>query len=70
LWNIRFDYLVENPKEVWYRLAEVLNNKPQQKTIVFAMKVLDLITLIAKGHYAKFPLNIPIPLDMHVARML
>ncbi|OYT57488.1 MAG: hypothetical protein B6U76_00860 [Desulfurococcales archaeon ex4484_217_2] len=69
LWSKGLDYLAENPKEVWYRLAGALNNRPQQKTIVFAMKVLDLITLIVKGHYAKFPPNVSIPLDMHVARM-
>ena len=69
LWGKGLDYLAENPKEVWYGLAGALNNRPQQKTIVFTMKVLDLITLIVKGCYAKFPPNIPIPLDMHVARM-
>lgn len=69
LWSTDFSYLAENPIVVWYRLAKTLNNKPYQKSIVFTMKVLDLITLIVKGRYANFPHNIPIPLDLHVARM-
>jgi len=69
LWSMDFSYLAENPTKVWYKLAKTLNNKPYQKSIVFTMKVLDLITLIVKDRYAHLPHNIPIPLDLHVARM-
>lgn len=39
------------------------------KTIAYAMKILDLISLISKGHYAEFPINSPKPVDDHIARM-
>ena len=33
------------------------------------MKVLDLISLLVNGSYANFSRDVPIPLDVHVARM-
>jgi len=69
LWDRGYMYYSDRPREIWYRLAEALGNRPDQKTIAFAMKVLDLISLLVNGSYANFPRNVPIPLDVHVARM-
>lgn len=57
------------PVEVWERLAETLDNPPHKKTIVFAMKVYDIIHLIANDEYLDFPTDIPIPCDLHVERI-
>ena len=40
-----------------------------RKTIVFSMKVLDIVSLIVKGEYANFPIRVPIPLNYHVTAM-
>ncbi len=69
LWDRAYKYYSDKPIEIWYRLARALGNRPDQKTIVFAMKVLDLISLLVNGSYANFPRSVPIPLDIHVARM-
>ena len=69
LWSTAYRYYSTRPVEVWHRLARALNNPPHRKTIVFAVKVLDLISLIAEGRYSQLPHTIPIPLDIHVARM-
>jgi len=39
------------------------------KTIAYAMKILDIISLISKGHYVEFRREPPIPVDDHIARM-
>jgi N-glycosylase/DNA lyase len=41
----------------------------KRKTIVFAMKVYDIIHLIENGTYLDFPQNIPIPCDLQVERV-
>jgi len=69
LWDRAYKYYSDRPTEIWYGLAKTLGNRPDQKTIVFAMKVLDLISLLVNGSYANFPRDVPIPLDVHVARM-
>lgn len=41
----------------------------EMKTIVMAMKVFDLVHLIYYDDYARFPEDIPIPVDIHVKRI-
>jgi N-glycosylase/DNA lyase len=41
----------------------------KRKTIVFAMKVYDIIHLIENGIYLDFPQDIPIPCDLQVERV-
>lgn len=68
------DWFIENygevqPLTVWERLADALDNPMKRKTIVFAMKVYDIIHLIENGTYLDFPQDIPIPCDLQVERV-
>ena len=57
------------PLMVWERLAETLDNAMDQKTVVFAMKVYDIVHLIVNDTYIDFPTLVPIPCNLHVRRM-
>ena len=57
------------PLTVWENLADALDNPMRRKTIVFAMKVYDIIHLIENGSYLDFPQDIPIPCDLQVERV-
>lgn len=68
------DWFIENydevqPLSVWENLADALDNPMKRKTIVFAMKVYDIIHLIENGTYLDFPQDIPIPCDLQVERV-
>ena len=68
------DWFIENygdtePLTVWENLADALDNPMKRKTIVFAMKVYDIINLIENGSYLDFPQDIPIPCDLQVERV-
>jgi N-glycosylase/DNA lyase len=54
---------------VWKRLADALDNPMKRKTIVFAMKVYDIVHLIENGTYLDFSQDIPIPCDLQVERV-
>lgn len=69
LWVEGYRHFRDTPLNIWWRLAKALNTLPDKKTVVFAMKVLDLISAIVTGEYAEFPKNIPLPVDFHIARM-
>jgi len=64
-----YEDTLKNPVMLWRRLALDLNNQMHQKTIVFAMKTLDLTNLIINGEYLPFPENTPIPVDFHTRNM-
>jgi N-glycosylase/DNA lyase len=68
------DWFIENygeaqPLTVWENLADALDNPMKRKTIVFSMKVYDIINLIENGIYLEFPKDIPIPCDLQVERV-
>lgn len=68
------DWFIENygeaePLTVWENLADALDNPMKRKTIVFAMKVYDIIHLIENEIYLDFPPDIPIPCDLQVERV-
>ena len=63
------NYGVAEPLTVWEELADALDNPMKRKTIVFAMKVYDIIHLIENGSYLDFPTDIPIPCDLQVERV-
>jgi DNA-(apurinic or apyrimidinic site) lyase len=50
---------------IWTLLAETMQQKPQDKTIAFAMKCLG-ITLMMKNQYDFDYTNIPIPVDLRI----
>ncbi|MCD6232659.1 N-glycosylase/DNA lyase [Candidatus Aerophobetes bacterium] len=59
----------EQPYLLWQDLSKVTGRKMEMKTIVMAMKVFDLVHLIYYDDYARFPEDIPIPVDIHVKRI-
>jgi len=61
-----YDHYIDNPFSAWLELAKALNNPLKNKTVVFSMKVFDLIHFMLKGKYLDFPLDIPIPVDFHI----
>jgi len=68
------EWFIENygepqPLTVWENLADALDNPMKRKTIVFAMKVYDIIHLIENDTYLDFPKDIPIPCDLQVERV-
>ncbi|WP_308444673.1 N-glycosylase/DNA lyase [Halomicrobium urmianum] len=68
------EWFVENhttvpPVRIWEELATALDNQMHKKTIVFAMKVYDILSLVETGEYASFPTDIPIPCDLQVERV-
>ena len=64
-----FNKTISNPLLVWTEIAKALQAPMDRKTIVFSMKVLDIVSLIVKGEYANFPIRVPIPLNYHVTAM-
>ncbi|RZN60469.1 N-glycosylase/DNA lyase [Methanonatronarchaeum sp. AMET6-2] len=62
-------YPNHEPTEVWNKLAVSMNNNREMKTIVFAIKVYDLINHIEHGEYLEIPPETPIPCDIHVKRV-
>lgn len=65
------NYPVESPGEVWEQTAIDLGGrrKINSKTVVLAMKILDIHNLIVNDAYLDFPDDIDIPVDVHVKRM-
>jgi len=55
--------------EIWLRLSIDLESSLFSKTVVFPLKVLDLLSLITRGRYLRIPPLVPIPLDIHIERM-
>jgi len=58
-----------DPVWLWKELARTLGSPMKAKTIVFAMKLLDITSLIVLNKYAEFPIAVPIPLDFHITAM-
>lgn len=65
------NYPIESPAVIWERTAIDLGGrgKMSDKTVVLAMKILDIHNLIINGSYLPFPDNIDIPVDEHVGRI-
>lgn len=68
------EWFVENhdtvePIEVWRQLAEGLDSAMDSQTVVLAMKIYDIAHLAHHNEYLEFPLEIPIPSNLHVDRV-
>lgn len=59
----------QKPYLLWQALSKVTGRKMEMKTIVMAMKAFDLVHLIYYDKYARFPEDIPIPVDTHVKKI-
>jgi len=64
-----YEKLRQEPILLWKKLSKTLESRMEKKTMVFAMKAFDISHLICFGDYAKFPWNIPIPVDFHVKQV-
>ncbi len=65
------NYPVRSPDEIWEQTAIDLGGrkKMSSKTVVLAMKILDIHNLIVNDAYLDFPDDIDIPVDIHVQRV-
>lgn len=54
---------------VWEKIAEGLETTMEKKTVVLAVKVYDIFTLIDTGQYLELPTDVPIPCDLQVKRV-
>jgi len=61
--------LAEKPMELWSSFSMSMRQKPDDKTIVFAMKIFDLMHKASTGNYVRFPAAIPIPTDLRIGRV-
>jgi N-glycosylase/DNA lyase len=62
------DRLLAELPELWRRLASAMNQDPSAKTIVFAVKLVDLMVLQDTGERAALPDDMPIAVDIRIAR--
>ena len=63
------DGYVEDPLALQADIARALNNRPTQKTVVFAVKAFDLAHLVTRGEYLQLPREFPIPVDCRVVEI-
>ncbi len=54
---------------LWKWLGATLGQPDEAKTIVMAMKIVDLLQLARAGHYLDFGSEIPLPIDLRIARI-
>ncbi len=68
LWQAEPRKVAEEFEDIWRRLATVMNQGMEKKTIVFAMKCLGL-ALIMAGEYNFPSQTLAIPVDLRVRRL-
>jgi N-glycosylase/DNA lyase len=54
---------------LWHWLAGCLGQDIETKTVVMAMKTIDLLRLARDGTYEDFGSDIPLPVDLRIARL-
>lgn len=59
----------DEPKALWRWLAYALNQHPDAKTVVMAMKIVDLMHLAKHEEYLDFGADVPLPVDLRIARL-
>lgn len=57
------------PMVLWMDLASAMGQQLDAKTIVFAMKIFDLIHKAETGEYIRFPARVPIIVDIRIGRV-
>lgn len=63
------EQVTSQPVELWKWLAATLGQPEEAKTVVMAMKLVDLLELAGSGHYLDFGTEIPLPIDLRIARI-
>ena len=61
--------MTSQPVELWRWLAVTLGQPEEAKTVVMAMKLVDLLELAGSGNYLDFGTEIPLPIDLRIARI-
>ncbi len=56
-------------KKTWLEIAERLGTSPRQKTVVFAVKILNYAYMCSRGESRLAPMEVPIPVDYRVAHL-
>lgn len=64
-----FEEIGSDPVALWRSLAETMNQPMHAKTIVFAMKMVDLLHRVRTGAYISFETPLPIVADLRIARV-
>ena len=67
LWNSKPEDMAKNFIKIWYRLAEIMKQNRNAKTITFAMKCLGISLLMVGETNFNFE-KIPIPVDYRVKK--
>jgi N-glycosylase/DNA lyase len=62
-------YPDHDPQTVWERIADALDTAASKKTVVMAVKVYDVFSLVTTGTYLDLPPTIPVPCDVQVQRI-
>jgi len=68
LWNSTPDEVAENFSNIWYELAKVMSQKPNQKTILFAMKCLGIALQMSGIQHINSLEKMPIPVDSRIRK--
>jgi N-glycosylase/DNA lyase len=63
------EQVTSQPVELWKWLAVSLGQPEEAKTVVMAMKLVDLLELACSGSYLDFGTEIPLPIDLRIARI-
>lgn len=63
------EHVTRQPVELWRWLAVTLGQPEEAKTVVMAMKLVDLLELAGSGNYLDFGTDIPLPIDLRIARI-
>lgn len=63
------EQVTSQPVELWKWLAVTLGQPEEAKTVVMAMKLVDLLELAGSGNYLDFGTEIPLPIDLRIARI-
>ncbi|MFN3803630.1 MAG: N-glycosylase/DNA lyase [Pyrobaculum sp.] len=58
---------LENLKKTWGDISTALKSPPTQKTVVFAIKILNYVYMCTRGVDRPLPFEIPLPVDYRVA---
>jgi len=64
-----FDFFVESPHLYLQTLSNFLNQKKEDKTIVFSLKMLYYAYRIIKNEFKPFPKGVMIPLDNRIKKI-
>ena len=68
LWESSPEEISSNFMRIWGEVTQLMGQRPQDKTIAFAMKCLGLSLLMEEDHTFDFS-TIPIPVDSRVAKL-